>query len=208
MDQDLRKDFHEKLWELMHSMRRYHMSLRHRQSINPLEDASRGRGRILALLKIQDNMTSKDLGYLLGIRQQSLNESLKRLEKEGCVVREPDQRDRRVMRVRLTAKGRQVKQNQEQDDDVLATFSDDELKSFGSYVDRLRHAYEKHIAAGLDNADKKLADEMQEHMAAMRERMGTDRFDAMMRRGQQMGMPMGPGCMGHRRGFHHGHCGY
>lgn len=189
MNQDLRADFHEKLMSLIRSVRYYQMSIsRH---TDPLQDPNRGQGRILAMLKIQDNMTSKDLGYLLGIRQQSLNESLKRLEKEGCIVRKPDPQDHRIMRIHLTEKGRQVKQNQNKNDDVLANFSDEELKRFGSYLDRLRHSYDKHIAASFDARDARRADEMQEHMKMMCQRMGSDRFNEMMGRFGQMGMPMG-----------------
>lgn len=208
MDNDLRMNFHDKIMNLMHSMRRYHMWAR--RHADPLQDASRGRGRILAMLKIQDNMTSKDLGYLLGIRQQSLNESLKRLEKEDYIERQPDPEDHRVMRVHLTEKGKQVKQMQGQNDDLLADFSDEELQHFGSYVDRLRQSYDQHTAADFDAHGEKWANEMEEHMSAMRQQMVPDRFEQMMQRCRHMGMPMGMGCMGHMGGhhFHRGHQGH
>lgn len=208
MDNELRMNFHDKLMGLMHSMRRYHMwAQRH---ADPLQDVSRGRGRILAMLKIQDKMTSKDLGYLLGIRQQSLNESLKRLEKEGYVERQPDSQDHRVMRIHLMEKGKQVKQMQGQNDDLLADFSDEELRHFGSYVDRLRKSYDQHTAADFDAHDEKWADDMQEHMAAMRQQMGPEHFEQMMQRCHHMGMPMGMGCMGHMGHRHlcHSHHGH
>ena len=39
----------------------------------PFVNTARGQGRILAMLKIQPEIATKDLAYLLGIRQQSLN---------------------------------------------------------------------------------------------------------------------------------------
>ncbi len=49
-----------------------------------------------------------DLSYLLGIRQQSLNEPLNKLEKSGYVERRPSEEDRRVMVVHLTEKERTI----------------------------------------------------------------------------------------------------
>lgn len=203
MDQNIRDSFQDKLLGLMHAMQRYHIFI-HRHA-SRLQDASRGQGRILALLKMQGNMTTKDLGYLLGIRQQSLNESLKRLESQGYIVRQPDRKDRRIIRINLTDKGKNVKQIKDNNEDVLAGFSNSDLHQFGSYVDRLRKAYEQHLSAEYDPRDVEMADEMEDHMEAMRERMGADHFDEMMRCCRHMGMPMGMGEMHHHWHRHH-HC--
>ena len=83
----------------------------------PVGDPTRGQGRVLAMLRIQPEISSKDLAYLLGIRQQSLNELLNKLEKKGYVTRVPSETDRRVMLVRLTEQGKQAQdQNSETDD--------------------------------------------------------------------------------------------
>ena len=42
-----------------------------------------------AMLRLKSKITAKDLSYILGIRQQSLNETLQKLEKEGYIVRTP-----------------------------------------------------------------------------------------------------------------------
>lgn len=192
-------DFNDKMMGLIHAMRRFHM-FAHRGA-SPLQDVSRGQGRILAMLKIKPNLTTRDLSYLLGIRQQSLNESLKKLEREGYITRQPDPTDRRVMRIDLTDKGKEVKQIINETDDVLNEFSDEELEQFGSYVDRLKDAYGKRISAEAGPEDQQFFDEMEERMEAMRERMGDNDFDEMMHRCRHMGMPMGMpfGGMHHRR---------
>ncbi|WP_260211177.1 MarR family winged helix-turn-helix transcriptional regulator [Lactobacillus amylovorus] len=84
------------------------------------------------MLRLKSKITAKDLSYILGIRQQSLNETLQKLEKEGYIVRTP-----RVMLISLTEKGNEIKPVQHDCLDVLDEFSDEELKQFTSYIDRL-----------------------------------------------------------------------
>lgn len=81
---------------------------------NIYENRNEGQGRVLALLKIQPEIATKDMAYLLGIKQQSLNELLKKLEKSGYVKRKPSKEDKRVMIVCLT---------------------NEELEQFSSYID-------------------------------------------------------------------------
>jgi DNA-binding MarR family transcriptional regulator len=64
-----------------------------------LADTTRGQGRILAVLKMRDGISTKDLSYLLGLAVSSLNEFLSKLEKGGYITREPSEQDKRVMRL-------------------------------------------------------------------------------------------------------------
>ena len=74
----------------------------------PLGDTTRGRGRVLALLKQKDGVSTKDMATIMGIRVSSLNEVLGKMEKEGYVERTASPDDRRVMLVWLTDKGKAV----------------------------------------------------------------------------------------------------
>lgn len=73
--------------EVYEKLTRLQWSL-HKQQIfahaeyGPFADTSRGQGRVLAILKMKPEISTKDLAYLLGIRQQSLNELLNKLEKK------------------------------------------------------------------------------------------------------------------------------
>ena len=69
----------------------------------------RGQGRVIALLQIKEEIPTRDLGFILGIRQQSLNELLLKLESRGYVVRKPSETDHRIMVVHLTKAGKAVK---------------------------------------------------------------------------------------------------
>lgn len=75
----------------------------------PLGDTTRGRGRVLSLLKQHDGVSTKEMASIMGIRVSSLNEVLGKMEKEGYVERFPSPDDRRVMLVWLTDKGREAK---------------------------------------------------------------------------------------------------
>lgn len=100
MDNQLFDDFNE----FERTLRRY-MAYKRREQ-GPLADPHRGQGRILALLKIQPEITQKELTYLLDMRPQSLGELLTKLEKSGLITRQPSETDRRVMVVSLTEDGR------------------------------------------------------------------------------------------------------
>lgn len=183
MDQE-KREFNEKFMELLYSIRKFHM-LSHK-NISPLQDTSRGQGRILAMLRLKSKIAAKDLSYILGIRQQSLNETLQKLEKEGYIVRTPSPKDRRVMLISLTEKGKEIKPVQHDYLDVLDEFSDEELKQFTSYIDRLRNACDQQIKTIASPKDEARFGEFHERMLNMRNKMGSKDFKRMMRHSREM----------------------
>lgn len=183
MDQE-KREFNEKFMELLYSIRKFHM-LSHK-NISPLQDTSRGQGRILAMLRLKSKITAKDLSYILGIRQQSLNETLQKLEKEGYIVRTPSPKDRRVMLISLTEKGKEIKPVQHDCLDVLDEFSDEELKQFTSYIDRLCNACDQQIKTIASPKDEARFGEFHERMLNMRNKMGSKDFKKMMRHSREM----------------------
>ncbi|MDB1989404.1 MarR family transcriptional regulator [[Clostridium] symbiosum] len=141
-------------------------------------DSTRGQGRILAMLKIQPEIATKDLAYLLGIRQQSLNELLKKLEKNSYVERRPSEKDRRVMVVHLTEKGKEAQEPEANYQEFLGCLSPEELQQFGEYLDRIIAAFrmegrsedEDTVADWMDKARERMGDEQFEQLISMRER--------------------------------------
>jgi DNA-binding MarR family transcriptional regulator len=101
----------------------------------------RGQGRVLAILKMKPEISQKALSYLLDMSKQSLAELLAKLEKNGCITREPSREDKRVMTVKLTGEG--LKAAGEVDDGapgaakILDCFSDEELGQFSGYLSRI-----------------------------------------------------------------------
>lgn len=178
MDQE-KREFNEKFMELLYSIRKFYM-LSHK-NVSPLQDTSRGQGRILAMLRLKSKITAKDLSYILGIRQQSLNETLQKLEKEGYIVRTPSPKDRR-----LTEKGNEIKSVQHDCLDVLDEFFDEELKQFTSYIDRLCKACDQQIKTIASPEDEARFDEFHEQMLNMRNKIGSENFQKMMRHSREM----------------------
>lgn len=108
-----------------------------REDAGPLADASKGQGRIIALLKLQPEMSSKQLSYLLNIRQQSLNESLIRMEKAGLIERKPSEKDRRIILISLTEKGRSIEQQDPQDENILEILNEEQQKQLYDLIEIL-----------------------------------------------------------------------
>ncbi|MDE5898877.1 MAG: MarR family transcriptional regulator [Treponemataceae bacterium] len=121
----------------------------------PFADTSRGQGRVVALLKVKPEISTKELAYLLGIRQQSLNELLNRLEKGGYAERVPSESDRRVMLVRLTEKGRAVPQEEAGRSGCFSCLNERELRAFGEFLERVTAALEEEVGITREDMDER-----------------------------------------------------
>ena len=63
---------------------------------------------ILKILYEQDGITQNEIARRLDNRPSTVTVSLKRLERAGMVERKQDEKDQRMVRVRLTARGREL----------------------------------------------------------------------------------------------------
>jgi len=143
--------------------------LLHKQQIRgymdrgPMADTTRGQGRILAVLKLQDSISTKDLSYLLGIRISSLNELLAKLEKSGYITREASESDKRVMLIKLTEKGRDAQAPDAADYEyIFGCLSDEEQQSLGEYLDRIIEALTQRLGYD-DDQDFERMEKAREH---------------------------------------------
>lgn len=204
------RELYEKLSRLQWLLHRHHLQTHAERG--PMADPTRGQGRVLAMLKLQPQISTKDLSYLLGIRQQSLNELLGKLEKAEYVTRVPSESDRRVMLVTLTEKGRQQEQAAEPDlGDILDCLSQPEQLAFGEYLDRVIAALESRLGvegeemeAWQNAARSRMGDEMFERLRSMRHGGHPGRRDIPWEGGPHRG-PCGPGHPPHgpQQGPHH-----
>lgn len=146
----------------------------HREG-RPFADTSRGQGRILAMLKMKDGISTKDLSYLLGIRVSSLNETLAKMEKNGYISRKPSEEDRRVSIIYVTGKGRNEIFEQAEPPAIFDCFSDEEKENFGEYLDRLIAELEARNSSGdsRESMDEKW-------MEMMKNRMGEEWYEHVM----------------------------
>lgn len=87
---------------------------------------------ILQILYEQDDITQNEIARRLGNRPSTVTVSLKRLERAGLVERNPDEKDQRMVRVRLTDKARGLFARmpaliEENEQRILAGLSDTEI---------------------------------------------------------------------------------
>ena len=71
-------------------------------------DASPGQAICLRILAAHEGATQRELGDMLHLSAPTVTAMLKRMERSGTIVREPDPADQRVTRVRLTPAGRDL----------------------------------------------------------------------------------------------------
>jgi DNA-binding MarR family transcriptional regulator len=134
-DFDSDESLFESFFTLQMLMREYRFHM-HLQG-GPVGDTSRGQGRILALLKLKDGMRARELAKLMGIRVSSLNETLGKMERNGYIVREPYAKDKRVILISLTEKGKSAKQPTADIPPLFDDFTEEEKELLGDFLDRM-----------------------------------------------------------------------
>lgn len=184
----------------------------------PFSNPHYGQGRILAILKMQPEISQKDLSYLLDMRNQSLSELMTKLEKAGLITRTQSKTDRRVMDIKLTEEGKtaaeQAEQQKEGTDQIFEVLSEEERKNLGDYLSRIIAELEKQTEgepnfADMFSPDFEMTPEMMEHLRAngmtpeMIEQMRAHGFD---RGGLSRGLGHGRfgGLGGFEKGFGRG----
>lgn len=170
--EDKYTELYEKLSKLQWLLQRQHM-MNHAEH-GPFADTTRGQGRVLAMLKIQPEISTKDLSYLLGIKVASLNELLNKLEKGGYIVRMPLEADKRIMLIHLTEKGKTEQQADNDYSGIFDCLNETEQLAFGDYLDRVIAALEAQVGTEPDE------DELENWKRAARSRMGNEQFERMM----------------------------
>lgn len=154
-DQQRDQDLFELFTRTNLLLQRYQQKLKREK--NRVGDPHRGQGRVLALLRLQGEISQKDLAFLLDMRTQSLGELLTKLEASGYITREPSTADRRVVMVKLTEAGREaaeeVAKNQEESDKVFSVLTNAEQAMLAELLGRVIENLENHLGEG-QNKDK------------------------------------------------------
>ena len=63
----------------------------------------------MSVLWSEDRLSQSELALRLGVKASTITVSLRALEKSGLVVRSRDSEDQRVVRVKVTRKGHEIK---------------------------------------------------------------------------------------------------
>lgn len=139
-------DTHTTDWELrlgflIHDVSRLRRSAFDR-SLKPL-NVTRSQWWVLAYLSREDGMTQSQLAEELDLGKVAVGGLIDRLEKSGLVRREADATDRRVNRVFLEAKSKQLvtkmrKVSHRMNETILAGLADPQLEAVAGTLDAMK----------------------------------------------------------------------
>jgi DNA-binding MarR family transcriptional regulator len=132
------RNLFEQFMQVQGLLIRYHH--RNHAGFGVMRNPFRGQGRIMKLLKMQPEISQKDLSEILFMRPQSLGEILSKLEQKGYITRTPSDSDKRVMIVRLTDEGKNAVADEEEQpdfDEMFSSLSDEEMAELGGYLSRI-----------------------------------------------------------------------
>lgn len=191
-------DLYRKFKYAMHLMKPHRRGGRG-PGIHPAADPTRGQGRILAALKLQDGIATKDLAFILGMRVASLNELLVKLEAAGLISREQSPEDRRVVLISLTEAGRSIEQMPPEVPDAFEVLTDEQRSQLDAILDDL--------IEHLESVSGEPSEDFTSWTERVRERIGDDRFEAWMRDVERFGPESPVHHYARRRGLHHVHGG-
>lgn len=110
-----------------------------KEGINEFNGAQ---GRILYVLWQEDNLPIIDLSNRTGLAKNTLTSMLDRMEEKGFIMRCPDPKDRRVCRIVLSEKAKNLSLRYEEVSDRMAElfykdFTDKEIIDFEQKLDKI-----------------------------------------------------------------------
>ena len=102
----------------------------------------RGQPEILEYLNEHGDCSQKELADFLGVTPASIATSLKRMSKSGFIERTSDENDRRINRLRLTEKGKEIRLAGKNECDrvdkaMFNGFSSEEISAFSDMLSRI-----------------------------------------------------------------------
>jgi DNA-binding MarR family transcriptional regulator len=135
-------DWELRLGFLIHDVSRLRRSAFDRV-LKPLS-VTRSQWWVLAYLSREDGMTQSELAEKLDLGKVAIGGLIDRLEKSGLVRRDPDATDRRVNRIFLEPKSKQLiarmrKLNHKLNEQILAGLANDKLEHTAKTLDAMKH---------------------------------------------------------------------
>lgn len=120
----------------------------HQRSYHKLESKNLypGQPRLLSIIKAREGITQKELAQMTFVTPASITGMLSKLEANHILRREPDEADKRIMRVYLTPEGRDLAEKGEMFmasmiEQMFDGFSDEELKEFLKLTRKLKENF-------------------------------------------------------------------
>ena len=141
-----------------------------------MNNLSRGQGRVLAILKRRDNISTKNLAIILGISISALNSLLSKLEKKGYIVKEASADDKRVLLVKLTEQGRDLTIEPSVNYDIFDCLDKNQKQEFDSYLNSIIHEVLEDIKKENPEKYEKLSKERNELVKEFFEYNAADKY--------------------------------
>lgn len=116
------------------------------------KNISHGQGRILAILKQKDGLSTKELSEILNIKVTSLNETLNKLIKNDYIKKEASPTDKRVLLIYLTDKGHDFKPPKPKDMDIFDCLDETEKEDLNRYLDLIAREFHQKLKS--ENPEK------------------------------------------------------
>ncbi|MCP1223154.1 MarR family winged helix-turn-helix transcriptional regulator [Sebaldella sp. S0638] len=133
-ENNLFKKFAAMMW-ILH---RYHQKNHHKAENKRNSYVKYAESRILALLKLQENIDKKDLMFILGIPKHHFEEVLGKMNTEEYISLTDSENDSTVL-VKLTEKGKtaEIKTEKSEFNSIFDCLSDEERENLGQYIDTI-----------------------------------------------------------------------
>ncbi len=141
-----------------------------------MNNLSRGQGRVLAILKRKDNISTKNLAVILGISVSALNSLLSKLEKNGFIVKETSSDDKRVLLVKLTEKGHNFIIEPSVNYDIFDCLDNNQKQEFDSCLNSIIHEVLEDIKKENPEKYEKLSKERNELIKELFEYNAEDKY--------------------------------
>ena len=119
----------------------------------------RGQIKILKLLKERGSITQKELLKVLTLKSGSVSETVKKLENQGFITKEKDERDKRKINITITDTGieyleENLKINSEQEKILFTSLSEKEQEDLKRILEKLFSDWEGKFDSSLFNHRK------------------------------------------------------
>lgn len=93
-----------------------------------------GQGKILLILNKKEGISTKELSEILNIKVTSLNETLNKLQEQEYIEKKPLPKDKRILLIYLTPKGRKFKCEKPKDMDIFDCLDNNQKEELNKYL--------------------------------------------------------------------------
>jgi len=133
-------DSNHELW-MIYNRTQHLISKSRQKELSKYDISIRNAAVLYTLLKLDEPVTPKMIAYELYLEFHTISEILKRMEKQGLILRKKDMGKKNLIRVEITEKGREVYEKstkRESTNRIMSVLTEKERHKLKSILLRLR----------------------------------------------------------------------